>query len=387
MKSGLNSKTFDKLSVIAGGIMNPSVQDWKSKGGKVMGYTCSFVPEELIIAAGMLPFRIRGDDNANTANADIYFSSASTCSFVRNCFENIVSGRYNFLDCIAVARTCDVASVIADNLHLSGSKLPVFLLMLPHVSGEDAAQYYKGQLLKFKKALEAESGIEITEDRLRAAVKLCNETRLLQQQFTELLKLPEPPISGSDWSAVLIAGQSMPKEVYNSLLRQLLSCYDPVKPSSAVVHPKRLMLSGACGDDNLVSKIVENLGYVLAYNFTCFGAQCIAGQVDDRGDLLEALARYRLVDHPYCDVLIGSAEKRKAAIDAAVREYAIDGVIGQHLGCCDATAAGMLILREDLKEAGVPCLIFKRDYVSDCSGQITTRIQAFCETLTEGGSK
>ncbi len=43
MKSGLKSEVFEKFTAVAGGIMNPSVEAWKKGGGKVMGYTCSFV--------------------------------------------------------------------------------------------------------------------------------------------------------------------------------------------------------------------------------------------------------------------------------------------------------------------------------------------------------
>ena len=32
-----------------------SAQEWKEKGGKVIGYFCDIVPEELIIAAGFFP--------------------------------------------------------------------------------------------------------------------------------------------------------------------------------------------------------------------------------------------------------------------------------------------------------------------------------------------
>jgi benzoyl-CoA reductase subunit C len=77
MKSGLESVVFEKFVAIAGSIMNPSVQKWKDGGGKVMGYTCSFVPEELIIAAGMLPFRIRATGSVSAGRADDYFESAN----------------------------------------------------------------------------------------------------------------------------------------------------------------------------------------------------------------------------------------------------------------------------------------------------------------------
>ncbi len=40
----------------------------------------------LVIAAGMLPARIRSTGCTNIINVDVYFSSTSTCSMIRHCF-------------------------------------------------------------------------------------------------------------------------------------------------------------------------------------------------------------------------------------------------------------------------------------------------------------
>ena len=34
---------------------------WRSNGGRVVGYLCDNVPEELIMAAGFMPYRLSGD--------------------------------------------------------------------------------------------------------------------------------------------------------------------------------------------------------------------------------------------------------------------------------------------------------------------------------------
>ena len=42
-------------------------QEWKAKTGrKVMGYFCTYVPEEIIYAAGILPVRILGSHEPQT---------------------------------------------------------------------------------------------------------------------------------------------------------------------------------------------------------------------------------------------------------------------------------------------------------------------------------
>ena len=40
-------------------LLNTSIEDWRRDGGGVVGYFYSYIPEEIITAAGLLPFRIR----------------------------------------------------------------------------------------------------------------------------------------------------------------------------------------------------------------------------------------------------------------------------------------------------------------------------------------
>ena len=47
-----------------------SAREWKEKGGKVVGYLCDNVPEEIIAAAGFFPFRLSGDPWNGSEEAD-----------------------------------------------------------------------------------------------------------------------------------------------------------------------------------------------------------------------------------------------------------------------------------------------------------------------------
>ncbi|MBF8266484.1 MAG: 2-hydroxyglutaryl-CoA dehydratase, D-component [Dehalococcoidia bacterium] len=82
------------------------VKRWKANGGKVIGWSCIFVPEEIIIAAGMLPYRITGDSQElllENANAYIY---TNNCSFMRTCYELANTGELKFLDGFVPAFLC-----------------------------------------------------------------------------------------------------------------------------------------------------------------------------------------------------------------------------------------------------------------------------------------
>ena len=56
------------------------------KGEKVIGYFCCYVPEEIITAMGMVPFRIQGSQSIPIDEADAYIEPTA-CPFARSCFQ------------------------------------------------------------------------------------------------------------------------------------------------------------------------------------------------------------------------------------------------------------------------------------------------------------
>ena len=108
------SEAFQKFAEATESIMNPAVQAWLDQGGKVAGYFCSSVPEEILMAAGYLPFRIRGTGSENTELSDAFFSPIN-CSFPRHAFNLALKGEYAFLDALICINSCDHVRRVYDN--------------------------------------------------------------------------------------------------------------------------------------------------------------------------------------------------------------------------------------------------------------------------------
>jgi benzoyl-CoA reductase/2-hydroxyglutaryl-CoA dehydratase subunit BcrC/BadD/HgdB len=85
---------MDKIAEFRTIIENPYsyLQKIKDENGKkVIGYVCSYAPEELIYAAGALPVRLFGSDSI-IHRADLHLQSYC-CSLVRGILEDGLSGR------------------------------------------------------------------------------------------------------------------------------------------------------------------------------------------------------------------------------------------------------------------------------------------------------
>ncbi len=380
-----NSTLFDKFKHIANSISNPEIENWKNIGGKVMGYTCSFVPEELFIAAGLLPIRIRGNNKKQIDLANDYFESANICSLVRSCFDQVLNGDYNFIDGAVIGGGCDAGRHILDNWVKSEIKTP-FLdrITFPHATGELMVQNFQDQLFRLKENIENHFKVQITNQKLWDAIRLCNEIRDLQKELYSLRKSENPPITGAETVAIIVAGFSMPKETYKNELKKLL---DELRafPVAEEEYKTRLMIVGPGHDDTSMCDIVEDLGGLVVADLTCFGGKIIYGSIKENGsDPLQAIAEYHILERPFCPKNLGAHPHISKEVLDKISEFKVDGVIGSNFLCCDMWGGELYILGKELREIGIPILRIEREYISDSTGQMKTRIQAFMETIAGG---
>jgi len=105
---------IERLCEISSAVPNQSVKVWKEQGKKVIGFMCSYVPEEVIYAAGMLPFRVRATGCTRMTRGDALMSNF-TCSFARSCLEFALDGTYDFLDGLIGLDSCAQIHRLYDN--------------------------------------------------------------------------------------------------------------------------------------------------------------------------------------------------------------------------------------------------------------------------------
>lgn len=385
MNSGIESEVFDKLAGIASSIMNPSVQKFKDGGGKVMGYTCSFVPGELVVAAGMMPFRIRATGSTSGGLGDDYFNAANICSMIRYTFGKVLTGEYDFIDGAIIGGGCDANRHILDNWKRSPKKIDFLeTIFFPHASGEVMSAYFQDELADIRIKLQSHFGAVITDEKLHDAIKLCNEIRDLQNELYDLRKSDNPPITGAETVSVMVAGTSMPKAEYRDDLKKLIAELNEAKIPDKK-YMARLMIVGPGYDETSMCDVVEGLGGLVVADLTCFGGKMIFGSVNEaEADPLKAIADYQVITRPLCPKNLNAQQLINRVVLDKVRDLKINGVIGQNFLCCDMWGGSLYILNKVLKEAGIPMLRIEREYSADSTGQLKTRVQAFIETVSGG---
>jgi benzoyl-CoA reductase/2-hydroxyglutaryl-CoA dehydratase subunit BcrC/BadD/HgdB len=254
------------------------------------------------------------------------------------------------------------------------------ILSHPKKTGERQVEWYREELGHLKDALEGHFGVEITDQRLRDAIQLHNETRALQRKVYDLRKGDRPPITGAESLAVMIAGTSVPKESYNPSLRVLLD--ELGQSPGGEPYGARLMIEGSMLDNPAYVQAIEDQGGLVVADALCFGSRIMWKDVDETvADPLEALARYHVGGRPSCARMIGEHSRRAEFIQEMIREFRVDAVVSQRLMFCDVSGYEQFMLGSGFKEDGVPHLKLDREYLLGGMGQMRTRVQAFLESI------
>ena len=371
---------LDELTELASSVENDAVKEWKSQGKKVVGYLCTLVPEEILYAADILPYRVRAAGCTDTTSGDVYMSRVN-CSFSRSCLSYLLEDKYSFLDGLVFTNSCDDMRRMYDNLRIVAPKKFAFMdfIDVPKKVDDEAIAWYRDGLVKFKENVEKAFGVQITDEKLTKAIKVYNETRRLLKQLYKLREQDNPPISGAETLNVILAATAMPKDKFNTLMRKLLKELKGKEGKGG--YRARLMIAGGGGcDDPEYFKIMEDLGGLIVTDADCFGSRYFWQPVKVGDDLLLSLAK-GYMDRPTCARMMNRLEERIDFMNDMVTNYKVDGVIYQVIRYCQLWGGQILAIRDEMKKAEVPLLELDREYALGGTGQLKTRVQAFLEKI------
>jgi bzd-type benzoyl-CoA reductase N subunit len=337
-----------------------------------MGYLCSYVPEELIHAAGFTPVRLRGT-NDPLRRVDAHLQSFA-CALCRSTLDQALGGELDFLAGTVFAHTCDAMQAQADLWRINaGRSYFVDTVMQPAHLGTPAARpYLVAELARFRDRLAAFAGRPVGVDDLRASIALYDETRRLVAAFRER----RDRLAAPQFFAVLDAAQVMPRELFNPLLADLLDALAGAPNRSG---GPRLLLVGAVLDEPRLLDLVEAVGARVAGDDLCSGSRHFHGQVGAVGDPLSALAGYYL-QRPPCPTKYDPAHDPGRYLLDQVRDVQADGVVFVIEKFCEPHAFDHALVRPALERAGLPSLLLEMEQTPSLEA-LRTRLQAFVEIL------
>jgi benzoyl-CoA reductase subunit C len=355
-------------------------KDWKARtGGKVMGYFCTYVPEEILYAADILPVRILGSHEPHDVTEAHIFGMY--CPFSRDCLAQGLKGRYDYLDGIMIAQSC----LHIRQAYTSWTKhIPVdfeyYLPMPNNVQSPHATPYLTEEITQFRKALEKWIGRELTDENIQNGIDIMNENRALMHELYTYKKIDNPPVSGADTMEIAISQQMVDKREHTQALKELLAELSGGK-SYSKNSGTRLMVLGSENDDIPFIKMVESVNGTVVADDHCIGTRYFWNNVKPNENLVESIAT-RYIERPACPSKDWIDRTRIPHILSMAKEFDVKGAIVIQQKFCDPHELDIPAITKALQANDIKTLFLEFD-VTVPIGQFKIRVEAFLEMLQE----
>ena len=354
-------------------------------GRKVIGYFCCFVPDEIIAAFDMVPYRIQGSQMIAIDEADAYIEPTA-CPFARSCFNLALRGEYDFLDGFVAPHSCDT---IERMYHIWRHNKPASFnhyINVPHMQGPSSETFYREELRYFISSLEEWSGRKLENTKLREAVVLYNRRRAALRELYALRKVDPPLVSGTEVTKVLVAGMGIPASEHTELVERFIGEVRS-RPRPQKTGEPRIFVWGNEIDDVAFIRLIEESGAQVVIDDLCTGTRSFWDDVPETEDPLDGIANRYFGTHcprsnvPKTETREKDLEARFGHIGRFIGEWNANGTIFYIVRYCDTCELEGPDLREYLNGMGLPVLMIEDDYSVSTIGQLRTRIQAFIEMI------
>jgi len=355
----------------------------KDNGGKIVGTYCSFIPTELIMAAGAIPVTLCATSEEPIAAAQEHLPS-NLCPLIKASYGFALTDTcpyFYFSDFIVGETTCDGKKKMFE---LMNDIKDTYVMQLPSSRDEVALTMWEAEIKKFWKKLEDFYGVTITEEDVKKAILQKNAERDLVLEYLDLGKLNPSPISGYELGTKLDTLSFIPS--MEERCKQLRERIDEVKADweanykGKVSRKPRILITGCPngGVRDKTIKVLEELGADVVAFDACNSNREKIEKVDTTLPVTEALAKKYL--NINCSVMSPNTNRLKFISDM-IDDYQVDGVLEIILQACHTFSIESYNVKKSVLAKKIPYLKVETDYSKADAGQINTRLEAFLETI------
>jgi bcr-type benzoyl-CoA reductase subunit C len=370
-------KPFDEFEQIASD-PHACARNLKDRGKKVLGYFCSYTPEEIIHAAGLHPVRLfgaRGDFSLADRHLQPY-----CCSLAKGALTDVLSGNLDYLDGAVFPHTCDTIQRLSDIWRLN-TRFPFFAdVVLPvKLNSQSALTYMEEVLARFRTDLEKGFGIAITDEALGKSIRTYNLIRSKLGKIAEIRSRYPGALSAREVHIILKSSMICDRDDLAGRLEAVLQELEARLPGTPATG-KRVMLAGnVCNHPDIYS-LLDRSGAEVVREDLCTGSRYFEGLISEQGDPVKALAK-RYYERNICPAKHSTTTARGENLVKSVREHDARGVIFLQLKFCDPHSFDYPYLKEFLDRENIPSMLLELEDSLPPEGQLLTRFETFVEML------
>ncbi len=364
------------------------IQMFKSKGGRVVGTFCDFVPNEIIKAAGAVPVQLScGFCEAVQPSNDL-LSDAGLCPLMRSSLGTKMtesSSYFEASDMIVNPTPCDAKLKMGE---IFQDFVPVVTMNVPRVKDSySARKQWIQEVWNLKDKMEELVGKKIDAKALRRSIVTYQAAQKVWREFWRIRREGNV-IWGRQ--ALLISWltyiDNIKRWTQNMVkLNQELEARLKNKDFVCEDNTPRVMLAGSpiIWPNWKILNLIEESGAYIACDELCSGMRTLwdITVVDEwtMKGMMDAIAdRYFL---PCTCPCFSPNLEREENMLRRIEEYNVEGVIfhvlkGCHLNSMDAAKTSVFLKKRD-----IPMLKIESEYDEGDREQLRVRIEAFLEMI------
>lgn len=383
----MRPKLMEEVEALRG-VNSVKIKEAHENGEKVVGMYCVFSPSEIAIAAGAIPVTLCGTTQEPIEAAERELPR-NLCPLIKSSYGFAITDKcpyFYFSDVLLAETTCDGKKKMYE---LMGKIKPMHVMNLPQTAeGEESLVFWENEMKKFKTFLENEFNVEITDEKLRDAIKLMNRERMAMKRLHKLNAHKPAPLSGMDMmTAQWLKGFNVDRENGIKLIEELIEEVEERIEKGIFAYEKsapRILLTGCpvgVGGADKVLRALEEAGasVVALENCTGYKGLDVLVEESETQEPLYSLAKKYLSTPCSC---MTPNNSRLDLIKRLADEYSVDAVVDLTWQACHTYAIESFTVKGFVEEElGLSFMQIETDYSDSDTGQIKTRIEAFIETV------
>ena len=355
----------------------PTVRRWREAGGKVVGHFQVYFPEEIVHAAGILPFKVRGAP-IEAVQADSRFGSY-LCSILKTSLELALSKRVQ-LEMFVTHPICDAARNLGAVWGRNFS-YPCQILYLPQNANSSAAvAYLRNEYARLQRAVETIAGRPIDAEDLRRSIDVYNRNRALLRSLYAI-KRETPWLLSADEAYVLVAiGGMMPREEHNGLLETVLPLL-AARPGKKQDKIRLVFEGGFCEQPPLdLIRAIARSCYVVDDDLL-IGLRWIVEDVEREGDPLFNLAFAYLEKSSYSPVQHDLRKPKEKMLIERIRNAHASAAILTAAKMCEPGLEEQVAYLHALDAEGIPYFISEFEEKMTTFDHMEIQLETFVENI------
>lgn len=359
----------------------------KESGKPLIGYNSTFIPEELLRAAGANTYLMCRGGEAESADAVLDYMLRFMNPLARSMAGFLELGQDPVTPCadlVVTAQTdCHIAR-ISELLEYKG--IPMFKVGVPADWQKDTAlDYYANSLRRLMERVQSITGQAVDVAAARENFRISNAINACFRRMDALRRGPGSPIGFEDYMRLqhlsFLAGDP------GTVLEKLTALCEKLEAAPSLLPPDapRILLIGrviAVGD-YAIPRILDECGAAVPDALLDECVRVTETDVETEGDLTANFAHNRYRDRLPIDIFQPSWRARFARVRRILTEDRIDGVLWYQLAYDEIYDMEYTCVSKWLGELSVPLLKVETNYSYSREelGSLTARVADFVRSL------